>query len=82
MKVLSLERVDLDLHGSGNYFKWVCGVDVIVEQNTVKMVHFVLQNDGVIPSGGYGDVFHFRGIERLDDDLEVAIDVTWMFFID
>ena len=31
MKVLSLERVDLDLYGAGNHFKWVFGVDVIVE---------------------------------------------------
>ena len=54
---------------------------MIVEEDAVEMVDLVLEDDCLISAGGNGDLLIGHRVERLDDDFEIAIDISGMFVI-
>ncbi len=92
MKAFSLEKengksvflpVDPSLAnvGARYFFIGIYLVDAVVIKDAVKMIDFVLKDDGVVASSDDGDVFFSFCFICLNGDLEVADDVAWMAFI-
>ena len=57
-------------------------IDMVVEKDAVKVIDFMLQDDGIIAAGGDGDVFHLGRVKGFDDDFEVAVDDTRVGIVD
>ena len=65
-----------------DFFEWVLLVDMVVEEDAIQVVDFVLENDRVKTKGNDLDVFAFEGVVGFDGDLVRSIGIAWMFAID
>ena len=72
----------LDFDGAWDVLEGILLVDSIVEEDSVEMVNLVLEDDGVIASGGDLHIGADFGVIGLDDDLEVAVDAAGVLGID
>ena len=55
---------------------------MVVEEDAIQVVDFVLENDRVKTEGNDLDVFAFEGVVGFDGDLVRSIGIAWMFAID
>jgi len=65
-----------------DFFEWVLLVDVVVEEDAIQVIDFVLENDRVKTKGNDLDVFAFEGVIGFDGDLVRSIGIAWVFAID
>ena len=65
-----------------DFFEWVLLVDMVVEEDAIQVVDFVLENDRVKTKGNDLDVFAFECVISFDGDLVRSIGVAWVFAID
>ena len=65
-----------------DFFEWVLLVYMVVEEDAIQVVDFVLENDRVKTEGNDLDDFAFEGVIGFDGDLVRSIGIAWVFAID
>ena len=81
---MKIEQYIQRLNGDGvrDYLEWVLFVDVVVEENPIKVIDFVLKDNRIETKGFDFDIFASKCIVGFDGDFVGSIGVAWVFPVD
>ena len=71
----------LNCDGVRDYFEWIFLVDVVVEEDSIKMIDFVLEDDCIKTKGFDFDIFASKSVVGFDGDFVGSISVSRMLSI-